>query len=55
MAYEERRCVGCKNSHGAAAWYARKVKGTTEYVCGEKYRSLKDRVGWRQVFPAHDD
>ena len=52
MAEEEHKCVACKTTHQAAAWYARKGPGwARQYLCGAEFRQYQDKIGWVQVFP----
>jgi hypothetical protein len=52
MTEDEHKCVACKTTHQAAAWYARKGPvGWREYLCGAEYRQYQDKIGWVQVFP----
>jgi hypothetical protein len=55
MGEDERDCVGCKNSHFAAAWYSRRAAGGhVEYLCGVAYSNYADKAGWVQDFRTRD-
>jgi len=53
---DQHKCVQCKATHQAAAWYARRGPRTgREYLCGAEYGTYQDKTGWVQVFPERDD
>lgn len=55
MGYWEHKCIECKTVHDAAFWYYRQHAGGSrarrEYLCGEQYSRLSEKVGWLALEP----
>jgi len=55
MVEDEHKCVACRATHQAAAWYARKSpQGVREYLCRAEYDRYPDKARWIQEFPRRD-